>query len=255
MDTGIGEGGPQRAGQARLGWGPFGRRGSWVDLGLGVAVAAGFATVVVVVVAVGGRHRIVVVGDERGRAALSVIGVRVGGFALLLGIFASLLPYLDRGPASVRVGVGEGDRDRGGWQEVEVHPDVVPGPLDHPDYLGPRRADVARGDPLKALVDCGELTGDELNPQLERLGEGDNVRLLCVGVVSGSPGKGAENGNASIVRAALAAGGDGVKEAVAVSGDDVEINAEVPETLLRFGQREVATSAAGRARRGPRAAV
>ena len=108
---------------------------------------------------------------------------------------------------------------------------------------------MARSNPLKALVDCGELTGDELNPQLERLGEGDNVWLLCVGVVGGSPGKGAENGNASIIRAALAVGGDGVKEAVAVSGDDVEIDAEVPETLLRFGQREVASPAAERRRR------
>ncbi len=75
------------------------------------------------------------------------------------------------------------------------------------------------------------------------------MRLLSVGVVGGSPGKGAENGNASIVRAALAVGGDGVKEAVAVSGDDVEIDAEVPETLLRFGQRKVASPAAERRRR------
>ena len=110
---------------------------------------------------------------------------------------------------------------------------------------------MARGEPLKALVDSGELTGDELSPQPECLGEGDDVLLLGVGVVGGGPGKGAEDGNASIIRAALAVGGNGVKEAVAVSGDDVGINAEVPETLLRFGQREVATSAAGR---GPRAA-
>ena len=130
-----------------------------------------------------------------------------------------------------------------------MYPDVVPGPLSHPDYLGLRRADVARGEPLKALVDSGELTGYELQPQPERLGEGDDVRLLRVGVVGGSPGKGAENGNASIIRAALAVGGDGVKEAVAVSGNDVEIDAEVPETLLRFGQREVASPAAERRRR------
>ena len=70
--------------------------------------------------------------------------------------------------------------------------------------------------------------------------------LLCVGVVGGSPGKGTEYGNASIIRAALAVGGDGVKEAVTVSGDDVEIYAEVPETLLRVGQREVASPAAER---------
>ena len=76
------------------------------------------------------------------------------------------------------------------------------------------------------------------------------MRLLSVGVVGGSPGKGAENGNASIVRAALAVGGDGVKEAVAVSGDNVEIYAEVPETLLRVGKSEVATPAAERPREG-----
>ena len=42
-----------------------------------------------------------------------------------------------------------------------------------------------------------------------------------------------------------------VKEAVAVPGDNVEVYAEVPETLLRVGKREVATPAAERPRERP----